>query len=203
MDTISALVDFIEKARGERKYAESTARGYTAAVKLFAAYVSDQERQDFDVLLQNIENIAADIYAKQADENITVTTLVVYKRRMRKLVQDYREYGSSPDKLAAWNPRRPAKGLGGGRRSAGGADSAAVQLAGEDSAQVLLQPSRVSTSNQAGVVALDGGEDRVIMNRSEISLRSNLRIALELPADMTAQEADKIKQLIDIMLPPQ
>jgi hypothetical protein len=146
--------------------------------------VNDAERANPDVLLENIDNIAGDIYAKQADENITVTTLVVYKRRIRKLVTDYQEYGTSPEKMAGWNPRRTAPAMRPKRPA------------------VLLQPARVSETNQAGVAPLERADTGVVMNRSEISLRPNLRIALELPADMTEKEAEKIKQLIDIMLPP-
>jgi hypothetical protein len=206
VDTISTLLEFIERARSERKYADSTARGLVAAVKLFAGYINDAERSDFDVLLLNLDNIAGDIYAKHAGENITVTTLVVYKRRLRKLVGDYHEYGTSPEKMAAWNPRRTAPAMRSKRSAAAPASTSTSETAemgaAGDKSPVLLQPARVSETNQAGVVALDGGDTRIVMNRSEISLRPNLRIALELPADMSEQEAAKIKQLIDIMLPP-
>ena len=207
MDTIAALMEFIERARSERKYADSTARGLNASVKLFAGYLNDAERGSFEVLLTNIDNIANDIYAKQAGDNITVTTLVVYKRRMRKLIADYHEFGVSPEKMAAWNPRRPVAGLRGKRPLA--APTPGSPPAGNGRPAVILKPASVQSSGVAGVVALaqsdetgEPAEQPIVMNRSEISLRQNLRIALELPADMTEDEAQKLKQLIDIMLPP-
>src|SRR5262245_60963379 len=111
MNAIVSLYDFIKTSASERKYAENTARGLRAAVKLFESYLTDAEKESLDVFEKNLSNIANDIYSKQKNGEFTSKTLIVYRKRIQKVISDYRTYGSDPGKMASWNPRRSTSEL--------------------------------------------------------------------------------------------
>ncbi len=111
MNAMKSLFDFIKTATAERKYADNTARGLNAALKLFEPHLNDAEKQSLDAFEGNLENIANDIFSKRKDGKPTSETLMVYKRRIHKVIADYKSYGSDPGKMASWNPRRATPGL--------------------------------------------------------------------------------------------
>ncbi len=205
MNAINSLYDFIKTATSERKYAENTARGLKAALKLFEAHLNDAEKDSLDVLEKNLGNIANDIYTKQKDGGFTSKTLMVYKQRIIKIIADYRLYGSDPGKMAAWNPRRSTGALKSKATPVVKKTNHPVQEAEiievEASTQSHIAQLAETIKNQAqgGVTAFDMSGRYVETNRSEIFLREGFKVILELPADLTVDEATKLKQYIDLM----
>lgn len=57
----------------------------------------------------------------------------------------------------------------------------------------------IVTVARGGITAFDVSGRYVDTNRSEIFLRLGFRVILELPADLTIDEATKLKQYIDLM----
>jgi hypothetical protein len=206
MNAINSLFDFIKTATAERKYAENTARGRKAALKLFEPHLSEAERESLDTLEKNLDNIANDIYAKQKDSGFTSKTLMLYKGRILKLIADYRLYGSDPGKMAAWNPRRSATALKTKASATTQKTNSRTTQEGEIVEVELAQQPRVikamntfTPSAQGGVTAFDVSGRYTETNRSEIFLREGFKIILELPTDLTHDEASKLKQYIDLM----
>lgn len=205
MNAIKSLYDFIKTATTERKYANNTARGLNAAIKLFEPHLNDAEKQSLDAFESNLENIANDIFSKRKDGKPTSDTLIVYKRRIHKVIADYQSYGSDPGKMAAWNPRRSTPGL----KTKNGVTPVKsispvreVQIIDIEANQPVAPPRSVNTlplAAQGGVTALDTAGRYIDTNRSEIFLREGFKIILELPVDLTGDEAAKLKQYIDLM----
>lgn len=205
MNALKSLFDFIKTATAERKYADNTARGLNAALKLFEPHLNDAEKQSLDAFEGNLENIANDIFSKRKDGKPTSDTLMVYKRRIHKVIADYRSYGSDPGKMAAWNPRRSTPGL---KAKNGVTPTKSIrpvqegQIIDVEAGQPVVPPRSVSVlplTAQGGVTALDTAGRYIDTNRSEIFLREGFKIILELPVDLTVDEAAKLKQYIDLM----
>lgn len=201
MNSIKSLHDFIKTATTERKYASNTARGLSVALKLFEPHLNEAEKQSLDAFESNLENIANDIFSKRKDGKPTSETLMVYKRRIHKIIADYRAYGSDPGKMAAWNPRRATPGLKAKETST------TIHRGPIQEAQIIDIDSRTSPAMQAalpvtaqgGVTAHDTAGRYTDTNRSEIFLREGFKVILELPVDLTDTEASKLKQYIDLM----
>ncbi|HET7302658.1 MAG TPA: hypothetical protein VFI74_04995 [Candidatus Saccharimonadales bacterium] len=205
MNAIKSLHDFIKIATAERKYADNTARGLNAALKLFEPHLNETEKQSLDAFEGNLENIANDIFSKRKDGKPTSDTLMVYKRRVHKVIADYKSYGNAPGKMALWNPRRSAPGLK--TKNAVSSIKGNIQVSkvieDEPSGSVPLPRPVVGVSPQTaqgGVTGFDAAGRYVDTNRSEIFLREAFKVILELPVDLSEDEARKLKQYIDLMV---
>lgn len=202
---MKSLYDFIKTATAERKYADNTARGLNAALKLFEPHLNDAEKQSLDAFEGNLENIANDIFSKRKDGKPTSDTLMVYKRRVHKIIADYKSYGSDPGKMASWNPRRATPGLkvkNATTPTKSGRPIQEGQIIDVEPGNSMHSPRSVSVlplAAQGGVTGLDTAGRYVDTNRSEIFLREGFKIILELPIDLTTDEAAKLKQYIDLM----
>jgi hypothetical protein len=205
MNAMKSLFDFIKTATAERKYADNTARGLNAALKLFEPHLNDAEKQSLDAFQGNLENIANDIFSKRKDGKPTSDTLMVYKRRVHKIIADYKSYGSDPGKMASWNPRRATPGLKVKNTAAPTENDRPIQegqIIDVEPSNSMPSPRSVSAlpmAAQGGVTALDTAGRYIDTNRSEIFLREGFKIILELPIDLTTDEAAKLKQYIDLM----
>lgn len=207
MNAIQTLTDFLDRAKKERKYADNTVGGFKAALNLFQPSLNDSEKESLDVLLQNISTIADDVYAKNKDK-YSSSTVMIYRRRITGLINDYKQYGGSPSKMASWNPRRlssalkdrkPAKVQQHTKRTSVRPVTEA-EIIDVSSTGALTTGNSSSVSSQGAVTAFDISGRFSELNRSEIYLRDGLKIMLELPTDLSEKEASKIKAYIDVMV---
>jgi hypothetical protein len=203
MNAITSLSNFIKTATTERKYADNTARGLNAALKLFEPHLNDAEKQSLDAFEGNLENIASDIFSKRKDGKPTSETLMVYRRRVHKIIADYRSYGSDPGKMASWNPRR-APSLKTKNALTAPRSSSSIregQIIEAEASNPTLSARSVSMAPLTrGITTFDIAGRYIDTNRSEIFLREGLKIILELPVDLSGDEAAKLKQYIDLMV---
>src|SRR3989344_1670676 len=107
---INELRNFIEMAEKDRKYASNTAIGLKAALSVFESELNDKEKESIETFKSNIEPIYLSVYAKHKG-HLSSGTLIEYKRRILRLIRDYEQYGSSPEKMASWKPSRRIRGL--------------------------------------------------------------------------------------------
>lgn len=205
MNALKSLYDFVKTANNERKYADNTARGLNAALKLFEPHLNEAEKESLDAFQSNLENVANDIFSKRKDGKPTSETLLVYKRRILKTIADYKAYGSDPGKMAAWNPRRQTPGL---KTKSSTATASTKRSSGVREAEIIeIEPTSQNPAKQitalpvaqGGITAFDVSGRYVDTNRSEIFLREGFKVILELPVDLTADEAGKLKQYLDLM----
>ena len=67
MHKYSALYDFIDFAKGNRKYPENTANGLKSALKIFEKELNVDELNSIDLVEDNIEEIFINVVGKNKD----------------------------------------------------------------------------------------------------------------------------------------
>jgi hypothetical protein len=178
MANISNLIEFIEVANKNRIYPRGTADGYKAAVKLFDAELSEEERESLNIFLERIDKIYPEVVRKNQGK-IKIQSLETYKVRVKKVISDFVKYGQDPSKLASWN--RP------GRKSR------------QSGTQKTIVPNDATeTTNDLPLMAPSFTQ----MNRIELSLRpeSDIKALVIVPFDLKSDEATKIKGLVDALV---
>ena len=103
MNKFSDLYDFIEFAKGNRKYPENTANGLKSALKIFEKELNLDELSSVDLVEDNIEEIFINTVTTNKDKNIG--SLNTYKARVLKVIKDYQKYGIDPSKMQGWNTK--------------------------------------------------------------------------------------------------
>jgi hypothetical protein len=190
MANINDLYNFLDQAKGDRKYADNTYFGLKTAVRLFEEIMNPEEKASTDVVKTRIDALADDVFSKNKNK-FSSKTVVAYKKRVLKVIGDYESYGSSAEKMAAWNPRRVSRATT--EKGKEKLISSQIKLPQID---VFLQEDRPHQYIAAPIE--DTPQDGV--NTSRFKLRDNFRVDLLLPDNMTQKEADKVKQYIDAMV---
>jgi hypothetical protein len=122
---------------------------------------------------------------------------MIYQKRILKIIGDYKQYGRDPGKMASWNPRRSAPSI-----KVKGPSS---NLNTEDHASQTppsskdMHDSDTSLHRPLAITAFNVAGEHIDTNRSEIFLRPGFKCILELPVDLTMQEAERLKQYVDLM----
>lgn len=169
MDLIKTLNEFIEMALRNRKYANNSAYGYKAALKVFDEELSPEERGSIDLFKKRFDQIFANVVAKKRIK-FNISSLQVYKFRVLKVLGDYEKYGVDASKMAGW---------------AGNVKKAGIFKNKENT--VLPQDRGVQIVD---IPTTDSSPD---YNRHEVSLRPSKRIVVIYPSDFTQVEAKSIK----------
>lgn len=178
MATIQDLYDFINTAQKNRKYVDNTAQGLRAALKLFEKELNSEEKNSIDTLESNLEEIYRNVFLKNKN-NYGADSLLVYKRRINKIISDYRKYGIDPHKMASWSvktvirsPRTP-KGI-------------------KDKEQISNSNEFPGTDSTSGT----GGSSPY--HKIEIALGNSItKSVLIIPKDMKKSDAAILKSIID------
>lgn len=173
----NSLLDFNEKARKNRKYPDNTASGLRAALKLFESELNEEERESLDTFEKNLERINQSVCNKN-DHGFSASTLVSYRSRVQRVLNDYKKYGNEVAKFNSWNP--PIRKMS--KRSTSTSSSKNVI---EDK-----QPQQVLESHNA-----------VDSFRLEIPLGDNKKALIVLPKNITSSEVTLIKNLLDNIIP--
>jgi len=103
MTKFQELYDFIDRAKKNRKYPEATAGALKAALKLYDAELSDEERSSLDKVKKDFEQITQSVFKKNANK-FSASSLITYKSRILKVFADYEKYGD-PAKMSNWFPK--------------------------------------------------------------------------------------------------
>jgi len=106
MNKFKDLYDFIDFAKGNRKYPENTANGLRSALKIFEKELNIDELNSVDLIEDSIEEIFINVVSGNKDKNIG--SLNTYKARMLKVIKDYQKYGTNPSKIQGWNAKTHA-----------------------------------------------------------------------------------------------
>jgi hypothetical protein len=169
MEVIKTLNEFVEMALRNRKYANNSAYGYKAALRVFNEELSPEERESFDLFKNRFDQIFTNIVAKK-QKDFNISSLQVYKFRVLKVLGDYEKYGVDPSKMAGW--------VGNVKK---------VHISKDKGGTVLPQDRGVQ------VVDIPVVDSSLDYNRHEISLRPSKRIVVIYPSDFTLKEAKSIK----------
>lgn len=172
--TLRSLYEFVERAQKSRKYPENTAQGLKVALKLFESVTNEEEKSSLDLFKKNLDQIYHDVTVKNG-KDFSASTLSVYKSRVEKVIRDYEKYGIDPTKMASWSPkvvkRKPRKKM-----------------------------EKKSDATQQGESDEIIPEASVGMHKLELSLRSGAKSIILVPKDMTSQEVEMFKSLLDSLV---
>lgn len=171
---IRQLSEFIDTAERNRKYPTGTAIGRRAALRLFEQELNEEEKESLDTLKSNLEQIYQNVFNKNKSK-MSAESLVTYKQRVEKLIEDYERYGADPTKLAAWNrPTRKSK-------------SSALQTNNQKNPGVSVPDEETRL------------EKEVPLSRFELPLRTGVKAIIIVPSDIKTNEVNTLKKYIDFL----
>lgn len=168
------LKDFINIAERDRKYASSTATGYRVALGLFEKELNDKERESLQTFKEHLEEIYQNVYRNNKTK-FKSNTLEEYKKRVKKMIQDFENYGNDPSKMAAWTPARP-------------------NLSTNNKTKKTNNDLSISPEDDSSQI-----RESISLTRFELPLRANVKAIILTPSDLTSSEADKIRAYIDYL----
>jgi len=171
MNKFKDLYEFVDFAKGNRKYPENTANGLKSALNVFEKELNVDELNSIDLVEDNIEEIFINVVGKNKDKNIG--SLNTYKARVLKTIKDYQKYGVNPSKIQGW-VAKTNKII---NRVSGNKDKSDKET---DKTQTDLS-DHINTP----------------VHKIELSLRENLKTSIIIPKDITAKEIKMIKGILD------
>ena|ERR1035437_3787753 len=168
------LYDFIDFAKGNRKYPENTANGLKSALKIFEKELNIDELASIDMVEDNIEEIFVSVVGKNKDKSIG--SLNTYKARVLKVIKDYQRYGVNPSKIQGWDAKinRPT-------------EHKAVR---EDKTDKNIDKTQIPLSDHINTP----------VHKIELSLRDNIKSIIIVPKDITAKEVKIFKNMLDSLV---
>ncbi|MCX6720317.1 MAG: hypothetical protein NTW11_00740 [Candidatus Staskawiczbacteria bacterium] len=170
------LYDFIDFAKGNRKYPENTANGLKSALKIFEKVLNLDELNSIDLVEDNIEEIFINVVGKNKDKNIG--SLNTYKARVLKVIKDYQRYGANPSKIQGWSI--PLRGMS--RR-----DTKPNKFIRKDTPDKEQDKTQTALSDHINTP----------VHKIELSLRDNMKSMVVVPKDITAKEIKMFKDILD------
>jgi len=99
-DKFTDLYDFIDFAKANKKYADSTADNLKSALKIFEKELNEEELKSIDMVGKSIGEIFRSLVIANKDKSIV--SLNTYKARLTKVIKDYKRYGAEPSKIQHW-----------------------------------------------------------------------------------------------------
>ena len=172
---ISELRGFIDVAERDRKYAPNTATGHRVALGLFEKELNDKEREDLEEFKNHLEAIYQSVYRN--NKKFKSSTLEEYKKRIRKVIQDFETYGNDPSKMVAWTPSK---------RKPSNRNKIQEKTTMEDAEH---------TASPIETLERESGS----LTRFELPLRPNMKAIILTPSDLTSEEVDKILAYINYL----
>ncbi len=183
------LFGFTDRAVRNRKYAENTAFGIKAALRLFEAELSEEEAGSLAVFQDRLESIYDAVCRKNKDA-FTTGSLDTYRKRVHKVLNDFTRYGTSIDAMHKWNPMRRS-------RSAGDRT-----VKSKKDSPVDTNFGKKASDGDENIVLL-GHQEAVLTNKVQLVLRSDFTLTFELPVDLKRSEADRIQSVISSFALPE
>lgn len=108
MNTVKDIHDFINLAQKNRKYADNTAHGKRAALKLFETVLHPDELESIELIEERMKEIYLSLISHHQN-TFSIASLNTYKGRLLKTLSDYKRYGKDPDSFARWETKERKK----------------------------------------------------------------------------------------------
>ena len=167
-DKFTSLYDFVDFARANRKYPDSTANNLKSALKIFEKELNAEEIKSIHMVEDSIGEIFRSLVIAHKDKSIV--SLNTYKARLLKVIKDYKKYGVDPAKMQRWVTKE--------KKSTG----------------VLIKKDKPDTKKITLSNVIHEGVD----NCHKISLCLTSGYAeISIPKNISTQDAKTIKAIID------
>lgn len=175
--TYQHLFEFIAAAEKSRKYPSSTATSYKTPLRLIENELNEEEKESFETFKSHIDQIFQSFYSKNPSK-MSAASYEEYKRRVKRLIDDYEKYGVDPTKMASWN--RPV----------------IIRKSNQQTHESKLSAANIDVpESNSGRPLEQGGA----MNRFEFVFPPNRKVIILTPSDLNKEEARKIKAYIDYL----
>jgi len=174
MNKFTDLYDFIDFAKGNRKYPENTANGLKSALKIFEKELNIDELNSVDLIEENIEEIFVGAVNNNKDKSIG--SLNTYKARVLKVINDYQRYGINPSKIQGWITKIHK--------------APTPKLVKKDTPDRSGDKIQIALSNHINTP----------VHKIELVLRNDIKSVLIVPKDITQKEVKMFKNILDSLL---
>ena len=178
---IDALKPFIDKAVKLGKYPTNTAAGYFAALKTAERALTDEEPRTIDYLHDHVQ----ELFVRQNDLQLSHQSIPVYIGRIKKVISDFRPYGTDATAIYRWN--RTLR-----KRTSKNSEAKEVKPPTETNGSVDQSENGFAQNAQE--------TSGVKLNVLSWRLRPGVVIRIELPEDLNDKDVKKIKALLDVEL---
>lgn len=166
-EEFSKLYEFVNLADKNRKYSANTAHGRRAALKLFETVLHPDERQSLDLIKERIEEIYLSLISQHKD-SFSIQSLNTYKGRFIKVLEDYQQYGATPNAIISWQVKQ--------RKHA---------------SQDRIKDDKKDTSLTHSSLPVHRG-----VHKFQISLENGQTCVIEIPPEISRQDAATIQKII-------
>ena len=168
MDKFIYLYDFIDFARANKKYQNSTANNLKSALKIFEKELNTEELKSIGMVEDSIGEIFRSLAIANKDKSII--SLNTYKTRLLKVIKDYKKYGKEPSKIQNWivKTKQPTP--------------------------LLFKKDKTDKKS----INLSNSINTPVDNLHKIDLSLDCgRAQILIPKNISAKEAEKIKKILD------
>jgi hypothetical protein len=169
MDKFIQLYDFVDFAKANKKYADSTANNLKSALKIFEKELNAEELKSIPMVEDSIGEIFRSLVIANKDKSIV--SLNTYKARLLKVIKDYKKYGAEPSKIQRWVTKT------------------------RKSTPLLIKKDKHDTKK----INLSNSINTPVENvhKIELQLRDYAKSIIIIPSDINPREAEMIKAIID------
>jgi hypothetical protein len=169
MDKFINLYDFIDFAKTNRKYPESTANNLKSALKVFEKELNAEELRSINMVEESVNEIFRSVTI--ANKEKSIVSLNTYKARLLKVIKDYKKYGVNPSKMQGWIVKE------------------------KKSTPLLIKKDNLDKDRKNLSNSISDPVDNYY--KIELSIRNNAKISISLPKDITQKEIEIIKKILD------
>jgi len=176
MSGFKDLYNFLEFAKNNRKYPESTANNIKSALKIFEKELTENELNSINLVEDTIEEIFLNVVSDNKEKNIG--SLNAYKARVLKIIKDYKKYGVDPSKIQGW------------------------QIKTRKSTPLLNQKDKKDKNIDNQHFELSNAINNPV-HKIDLSLKNGKRATITLPDNIDLHEAQTIKAVVDALVKKQ
>jgi hypothetical protein len=179
MDKFINLYNFIDFAKTNRKYPESTANNLKSALKIFEKELNAEELKSISMVENTVNEIFRSVVI--ANKEKSIISLNTYKARLLKVIKDYKKYGANPSKMQSWIVKT--------RKSS----PTGKQI--HQSTPLLIKKDKQDKDNKI----LSNFIEAPVYNcyKIEFSLREDAKAVISVPKDISLKEIKIIKAILD------
>lgn len=168
MDKFIDLYSFVDFARANKKYADSTANNLKSTLKIFEKELNAEELKSINMVENSIGEIFRSLVI--ANKNKSIVSLNTYKARLLKVIKDYKRYGADPSKIQNWTTKT------------------------KKSTPPLIKKDKTDKNR----IALSKPINTSVENFHKIDLSFSCgNVQISIPKDINAKESKIIKDIID------
>ena len=176
---INEVVEFVTKAGKLSKYPANSANAIVSAIRTAEKGLTQDEPVTIDYFVEHL----AELFGRQPDLALSQESVNVYMTRIKRGINDFKEYGTSPGAIYKWTPKeRKVKMI----REKNGTEKNSQNNGYEEKPANPYEPIR----------EVSGTKLNLLLWR----IRPGVVIKIELPEDLNEGDVRKIKGYLDLEL---